>query len=374
MKEYLPDNKFYVSFTGGFDGRTLVACSQYYKKEFVGFSFGTRRNEDVYIPQKQSEQLGIPFLPIYLDEEDYIKHEFLETGKELVDLTNGFSNFLYVHFLYSAKLLSQDSSVMLTGYFGSELFRALHLTGAMNTPELISFFKHNDKDKWINDILKSPKVFYINKEIFKNEIEEIICELDEYKKNNMDRFSTLNMFFYKYVFEEIFRKVFGSHIVSQSYYTNVRTPFLDFEFMKELLRTELAGVNNEFFVHSPLKRWRGQLLYAKIINKIYPALGELVTQKGYAPKDLLRPFGKLSILFPFLDKKVKRKIMKPYLDNLSIISGIKYHWPWFRSQITNTGIYNYSLLEEIVENIDYVPEEKRDLVALSASSSIIYNR
>ncbi|GAB4286532.1 MAG: hypothetical protein Kow0068_12130 [Marinilabiliales bacterium] len=374
VKEYLPNNKFYISFTGGFDGRTLVACAHFYRKDFVGFSFGTRKNDDVNIPLKQSEQLGIPFLPIFLDNENYVTREFLETGKELIDLTNGFSNFLYVHFLYSTKLLSGDSSVMLTGYFGSELFRALHLTGAMNSPELISFFRNKDKDRWINDIRNSSKISYMKREVIKNEIEQIIYELDEYKKNNLDRFTTLNQFFYKYVFEEIFRKVFGSHIFAQSYYTNIRTPFLDFEFIKELLKTELAGVNNEFFVQNPLKRWKGQLLYAKIINNTFPTLGEMITQKGYSPKDLLSSFGKLKIIFPFLEKRINRKIMKPYLDNLSIISGIKYHWPMFKSQITNSGFYNVYLLEELAENLDNLSEEKRDLVAISASSAMLYRR
>jgi len=373
FKDFIVDEKSIISFTGGFDGRTLVACSKYYNKDFSTYSVGSKDNSDVYVPQANATQLGIEYTPYFLDNDQYIKNDFYATGKKLIKLTSCMSNYIYVHFLNSAKKLSNEFNYLYTGYFGSELFRALHLAGAMNSAELVKFFSERDEEKWISYIKNSPKLRFINKELFNNELEEIIEDLRKYKANNQKNFSTLNKFFYKYVLEEIFRKVFGPHIFSQSNYINVHTPFLDIQFITELFKSELAGVNNDFFTHNPLKRMKGQLLYGKIISKTFPELAMIKTQKGYSPKDLLTTKGKLKILIPYLQKKIQRKVEKPNLDNLSIISGLKFNWHNLRKEISLNNFYNINELDEFAEKLDNAPEYQRDILAFVASSSIFIN-
>jgi hypothetical protein len=79
---------------------------------------------------------------------------------------------------------------------------------------------------------------------------EKILQLRETKKN----YFSINHFFYHYIFTEVFRKVFGAWTVAQMQEMNVRLPFLDYDFVLELLKTDLAGCNNDFFTHNPLKR------------------------------------------------------------------------------------------------------------------------
>ena len=369
VQHYFPDEKSVISFTGGFDGRTLVACAKYYERQFSTFSFGTSKNDDVTVPMSNAARLGIEFNPLFLDHEEYIEKHYYETGKELINLTSGMSNYLYVHFLYSAKKLCEKSNYLFTGYFGSELFRALHVTGAMISKELLSFFKESDEDQWIDAIKFSPKLKYLKKQFFEKEIDETIDELRKYKKENTNQLSRLNQFFYQFVFEEIFRKVFGSHIFSQLNFMNVRTPFLDPQFIRELFKTEFAGVNNDFFTHNPMKRLKGQYLYANIIAKAYPELALLKTQRGYRPKDLLTVKGNVHILAPYLLKKIRRKVARPYLDNLSIISGIRHNWRLLRQEIIASDSFNIVELDKLAANLDNIPEYQRDLLALAASSA-----
>lgn len=372
-KEYIPDSKHYISFTGGFDGRTLLACGHYYGSDFKTFSFGSRHNEDVMVPLQNSKQINIDFQPILLDNKEYIENGFLKTGQENIGLTSGYSNFLYVHSLYAAKLLSRETEYMLTGYFGSELFRALHLTGAFCSRELINFFSETDDTKWIKDLKKSFKLEYLNRHFFKNELDEIIESLVNYKKSQSD-FETLNHFFYKYVMEEIFRKVFGPQTFAQFNHVNVRTPFLDFDFIQELFKTDLAGVNNTFFVKNPLKRLKGQYLYAKIISKTFPELARIKTQKGYSPRDLLTTTGKINIVLPFVIKKTKRRLIKPYLDNLSIISGLKQNHAYISNIVRKTNFFDVKRLEELFFDLEDLPETKRDLLALAGTMSYYLNK
>lgn len=373
FKIYVPEDKIAISFTGGFDGRTLLSCAKFYNKEFTTFSVGTRNNDDIYVPQENANLLGIPYKPFLLDVKNYIENDYYNTGQELIDLTSGFSNLLYVHFLYSAKKLRKESNYLFAGYFGSELFRALHLAGAVNSKELVSFFRETDEDKWIHSIIHSPKLKYLNIKLFHEEIEEIIEELRKYKIDNYRNFNSLNKFFYKYVLEEIFRKIFGPQIFSQSNFINVRTPFLDIQFIIELFKSEIAGVNNDFFTHNPLKRIKGQLLYANIISKAFPELALIKTQKGYTPNDLLTLMGNFNILLPYILKKIRRKTEKPYLDNLSIISGLKNNWLKLRKEITSNEFYNIVELDKSAITLDNLPESERDILALAASSSIYLN-
>src|SRR5690606_2221396 len=256
-----------------------------------------------------------------------------------------------------------------TGFFGSELLRALHLTGAVNSKELVSFFGKTNTDDWIKDIKFSNKLKYLNIPEFKIEIEETIEQLLEYKKQNSINFPTLNKFYYYFVLEEIFRKVFGPIIFAQSNYIKVRTPFLDLKFMKVLFKSKIAGMNNDFFTHNPLKRFQGQLLYAKIISLTYPELGKHKTQKGYRPNDLLTLTGRLNIILPYLQKKIRRKVRRSNLDNLAILSSMQYNWDELQDNINSTGYYNFNILNLNKSNIMNVTENERDIVSYALSTT-----
>lgn len=372
-KAYIPKAVSYISFTGGFDGRTLISCAKYHKQEYKAFSFGIKGNSDIDVPFENSVKLNIPFESLYLNDSDYVRKYFMDTGSELINITSGNSNLLYVHFLHSAKYISGKAQYMFMGYFGSELFRALHLTGAFNSSELIKFISEKNKDIWISNIMNSYKLKYLREDIVKNNIDEIITRLEEYKIKVFSNDYTLNQNYYIFVLEEIFRKVFGNHIFSQSDYINVRTPYLDVVFMKELFKTDLAGVNNEFFVQNPVKRLRGQYLYAKIIGKCYPELAMETTEKGYSPADLLKPSKKFNIIFPFIKKRFVRKIVKENLDNLSIISGLVYNKSNLTNVINKTNLFNNSMIYQLFDNIQNINEERRDIVAIASSIGLFVN-
>src|SRR6056297_1938900 len=67
VNRYWPDKPFALSFTGGFDGRTLLACALKAPRDFLTYAFGRCGASDITLPAKQALRLSIPFLPIYLD-------------------------------------------------------------------------------------------------------------------------------------------------------------------------------------------------------------------------------------------------------------------------------------------------------------------
>jgi hypothetical protein len=321
-RKYFSMEKSALSFTSGFDGRTLLACSRFHKKKLETYSFGAIDNDDIYVPQATAKKLNIPFQAMILDEE-YARNDFFPIGAELMDLTDGNSSFLHVHHLYSAQRLAKDHDCLLNGMFGSELFRAAHIRGQVTSSALVSLFMLDRVDEVLAALKNSPQLNYFNKEHSAGPLNQLLEEVAEYKIKSGQSGQNKSQQFYTYVSEETFRKYFGAIIAPQMKYVNVRSPFLNFNFFRELLASDLAGVNNEFFTHNPLKRYKGQLLYARIIEKTDKELFVEKTTKGYCPRDLLTFSGKRKVAFGYIRKKLLRKVGPSELNNLMILSGIK---------------------------------------------------
>lgn len=319
-----------ISFTGGFDGRTLLACALGQQLPVQTYSFGSHINPDVTIPRQISEKLNIPYHAFYLDETDY-QDQFLPLGQDLILVCDGQSSWLHVHYLYSARRL-QKKGALITGMFGSELLRALHVSGQVTARPLVDFFIHQGNPKvYRQKILASPRLTYLRLKYFHKELDMLWDKLEEQQRELKGLGLSENQRFYKFILEETFRKVFGSFIVPQLAYAPVRAPYLDWTFTRQLLQTELAGINNTFYTHNPLRRAKGQMFYARIIQQNHPPLLHYKNDKGYRPADLLGHLGILSITAGWLKKRLHRHLLPQDYDNLGILSGVKKNRRFFES-------------------------------------------
>jgi asparagine synthetase B (glutamine-hydrolysing) len=301
-KKYLPTEQYYVSFTSGFDGRVLLATSLHYQKEFRTFAFGKEWAEDIKIPMQQAKKLGIHFEPFLLNSDSYLD-EALNCGKAFAELSHGNGNWGRAHYLYAAKKIARNCRYIVTGNFGSELFRAFNQPGVMVAPFLFEIISAGEDFKSLNSVSSRPELKYLRLTEFKNETEQIKQQVSDY----LSAFKTLdkNHLLYKYLLEEVFRKYFGAEIVVQNNYLMNRTPFLDYVFIQELFKTGYAGVYSNFFENNPMKRYKGQLLYAHILEALDSELFYLMTGKGYKPSDLLSFMGRLRIAASYIGKKLK---------------------------------------------------------------------
>ncbi|HEY5498798.1 MAG TPA: hypothetical protein VIK20_00295 [Bacteroidales bacterium] len=359
--KYFSIDKSALSFTSGYDGRTLLACSRFHKHKFATYSFGARDNDDIIIPQATARKLNIPFQAMIFDE-DYAENDFFHDGVELMDLTDGNNNFLQVHHLYSAKRLAKDHDCLLNGMFGSELFRALHISGQVTSKELVSLFMLDSVDELLAALKNSPKLNYFNKEHIADPLDQVMEEVIRYKSETGGSGQDKNQQFYSYIFAEAFRKYFGAIIAPQLKYINVRSPFLNLIFIKELLKSELAGVNNEFFTHNPLKRFKGQLLYAKIIEKTDKELFREKTTKNYSPKDLLTLLGRARVAYGYFKKKLVRKVGPRNLNNLMIISGMERNKERFKCDFVHS-FFAIGITQQLLESS--LRHHDRDLIVQS---------
>jgi asparagine synthase (glutamine-hydrolysing) len=358
---YLSGGNTAISMTGGFDGRTLVSAAMHHKFPVSAFSFGTRDNPDLYIPLRQSRALGLNFIPIILDE-NYQNKSYFPMATQMIRDTGGYPGFLHAHFPYSASLLSGDFSLIANGSFGSEIFRALHIQGMVTSRSLVSLFAEEDPVDFLRSIKKDKVLAFLNLDNLKTEIQETGEKCIAYKRSLAD-LGNVNHMFYTFIFEEAFRKFFGPQIASQFPFLDIRSPFIDNEFLLAILQTSLAGPNNEFFTHNPVRRMKGQLFYSIFINKHYPQLGRMETGKGYRPSDLLSLQGKIAISYGYIKKRIIRKFRKESLNNLAILSAVRQNRHEIDRIPLDEELFNVNKIRERFNSPDWM-NDRDDLLKI----------
>lgn len=370
VKHYFSPGNNSITFTSGFDGRAIVSSALKHQVDFHSFSMGRPENDDVYNPMANAASLNIPYYYYDLGGEDYSKY-YLELANRISNITGGFNGFLYPHFLYGTLKESANSDVLLTGYCGSELFRALHIQGAVTSAELVAIFVENDDQKLHDKLWNSRKLSFIHKNDFRHDFEALFEEIIDFRKQK-SLFKNTNHFFYFYIFKEVFRKVFGSWTVAQFSEMSVRVPFLDYELIRAIIKTDLAGCNNDFFTHNPFKRIKGQLLYAEIIRQGSPQLFELFTGKGYRPSDLMTFAGNMRISLPYFKKKFDKRTKLKSLDNLGLVSNYLFNKEFLKSEVDKLSFVDKgSYLKATASLHEYTPETIRDLIFQTASLTFI---
>jgi asparagine synthetase B (glutamine-hydrolysing) len=366
-KHYFPDEHFDIAFTSGFDGRTIVSCALHHNKKFSTFSFGRPEIDDVHIPSRNAQTLGIPYQSFDVSDKEYLDTQYLENADEYNTRAYKGNGFLQAHYVYTTKKISQQSRYMLSGYVGSELFRALHTTGTVTSLALRDVFITTEENTLKTKLRTSKALEVLNINEFVDDLEELVDEILEYKRS-LSKKLTINQQFYIFVFEEIIRKFFGQKIAVQQQYLNVRTPFLDYQFVKTLLQTKYAGANNDFFTQNPLKRTKGQYIYTDIIRKTNKIIYRQRTGKGYRPIDVRNIFYMMNIIYPFFKKRFVKKVKKTYMDNFGIVSGIQSNKEKVRPYIDEGFYFDQEKLTQMFNDLTvYTVEHERDTLLMSLS-------
>lgn len=344
---FFPGEQFGISLTGGFDGRTLVAAAKKAGRNFFTYSFGRPDSTDVSMPALQAEKLGIPYQPILLDD-PYVENHSLDSAWNFMRLTEYNGNFGRPHYQFAARQLSEKTNYILTGNFGSELFRALHLPGVMMSEHLIRIFSAPD-DSWKDFIKQSASQW--DGAFFAQETDALIAGIDQYLEK-MKGWEANHKFYY-FVFNEIFRKYFGPELVMQSQYLNNRTPYLNLHFFKALNKTIWSGVHARLFEKVKSKRMKGQMFYASFIRHADPKLYYLKTNKGYSPADVLVP-----ARFPLLAGRVvwHKYLNHKEIDDNSVHAFIQKH---HRSIAHTISRDNPAFFQPVLErSFDEISDEK----------------
>ncbi|HEC92809.1 MAG TPA: hypothetical protein ENI51_07460 [Candidatus Atribacteria bacterium] len=315
-----------ISLTGGFDGRTILSLTDKKKENLLLYSFGVSESEDIRIPKKISKQLSYNYFPIYLDN-NYGCELFNKYAKKTILFSDGRSSLARAHYLYAFDLLSREIKVALTGICGSELVRAVRVTGEVISKNLKLIFL-NDDSIYKGTIFKNlQKTRYYNQFIIDIAKPSILESIKAIKLFNNSRFK-LNQKFYIFLMKEVLRKYYGTEISMESPFLYNRFPYLDYDFVDFIFKTPFCGANYDFFVQNPFIRQKGQFFHSYIINRNNKTLAKIsINRMLYSPHDLLTNRGKIKAGLAYC----YGKIFKKRRDEYNLIVGLKH----FMSQNTN---------------------------------------
>ncbi len=120
-----------------------------------------------------------------------------------------------------------------------------------------ALFSTTDKNAIRSILVNSRKLHHLNMDEFDHELKDLVEKVIEFKSGLDQQFKGVNFAFYSILTEELFRQYFGPELVITSQFYSQRCPFLDFEWIKALLKTELAGCNASYLETNPLKKVQG---------------------------------------------------------------------------------------------------------------------
>ncbi|PHR45579.1 MAG: hypothetical protein COA32_13055 [Fluviicola sp.] len=317
VKSYLVSEPYAVAFTGGFDGRCIVAASLKYNKNFLSYSFGSSKSMDVYIPKSIATRLKINYRFINLDD-DYVNNTFEGHAREIVSASGGMATFSRAHYHFGAEKLGEEFNYLLSGNFGSELFRSAHLDGVMTTDLLYVWIKDGLPKNWTKFIKEYPRFKFLKANEFETPYNELAIELNNLRKDLPD--IPLNAKLYYFLWSQTLRNYFGAELVMQQKQIIHRSPFLDFDFFVLLQNTQFSGAYGNFREKNLIKRLKGQLFYAYYLKRTNKSLFREITGKGYKPSDILSPVGLLRMV---IAKGLKKKIVVDDSDPLNVNRSFK---------------------------------------------------
>lgn len=301
IKNYLPNHGYVAAFTGGFDGRCVVAASLKNDKNFESFSFGTSAASDVKIPMQVAKNGGFRYRCIKLDLK-YLDQDFKRQAEGIVMDSNGMSTISRAHYRYGALNLSKEFSFLVSGNFGSELFRAAHLDGVMTSNAFYHWLKE-DLPASLNEFFTLfPELKVLEVRDYEEAYQSLRFDLDNRKESIQE--IPLNAQLYFFMWEETIRNYFGPELSMQQKYIVHRSPFLDYKFFSLLQSTEFSGAYGNFRERNLTKRMKGQMFYAHYLKSTSKVLFRALTGKGYRPSDLINPLGIARII---RGKLIKRK-------------------------------------------------------------------
>jgi len=340
---YLEENNA-IALTGGYDGRSIVACAHHFNKAIHAFSYGKRGSADVEVPIKIADKLGIDYQFIHLDDE-YLKNAYRESVIDYIIKTGGLNGFQYPQSVFHIRVIAQNYSSIVTGYVGSEVIRSpKEPDDEIVSPVIFHFMTGNlDKAKsWITDRMwRLKSIQLLESDYHPNDTLSLVYDLQQ----SLPAELSANQRLFTYMYENCFMNLFGAWIYNGMHYAKVRIPFLDTDFFDLVSKTKVSAFYLNFPENNMRKRLQSCSFYAYLFDRAWPELGRIPISKGYSPHQLITPLGSLSVALAYVRS---RNFKDPNgLDKLGSISGALS----YIELLKKNNVFTWDLLDSISETV-----------------------
>ncbi len=121
------NNQIGLSLTGGWDGRLLLSYALKYLSpdQLLLYSHGILESPDVNLPMVTSKKLGLNYVPILLDDPEYLNDQ-LQWAENTVKYSDGIRRVSRLHYLYNMAILNKRYGInkIISGNGGSNLLKS----------------------------------------------------------------------------------------------------------------------------------------------------------------------------------------------------------------------------------------------------------
>ncbi len=304
-----------VSLTGGFDSRSIVSVFLKYNLPLTTFSFGREGGLNTIVPLMIKDRLGINHIPFYLDYN--YENCYSYYAEEVIYWSDALSIFERANYLYVDKKLKENYTNYISGLVGGEIFAPM----TMYVPFCSQYY---------SDIFYKGQSFNIDDALYNNKLKSFVnfiepgtlSSLEDFindKQKYINKLKTLESGYLYYIYDFIdtgFRTFYGGQIHTERSYIENNTPFYNLDILERIMFSERKKVFKKPFRGNPFWKRKNRILQATIINKNYPELANIPTDRGFAPADILSFKGQLKSAILYLKNENNlKKTPKEFISN-----------------------------------------------------------
>ncbi len=300
------DEQFSLSFTGGWDSRVILSnVIKEHRDKLLLYSFGRKDSSDIKIPEEISHKENLHYTPYVLDDK-YLDNKFINNAIDTISLSSGTRNYKRAHYLYSIKEVSKNSTVMISGIYGDQVYKVgkpkANQVISQSALELIQK-RFNAKDSEYFMVLLKENAHKLGYK--ENIIESMLSRLSNISYQYKDC-KNAEEIYAKFRFECNLRKYFGAEVNSYNDFILVYSPFIERPFLKEYFKTTYSVEKTKFNKASLFAKDKTNLLYYKTVQSNYPNLALYNSARNYSMRDSTTKLGKIKILaYHFIGDKEK---------------------------------------------------------------------
>ena len=335
-----PDEKFYVSLSGGLDSRWIAAVLAEKYERVNTVTYGIRNTHDPSFAEAVAKRIGsvhhyIPYDPGFIP-------EFAELAVELTDGMTSLQNFH--DFLPSLYLRDSELNVKLSGYYIDLLF-GVHMLG-----------DHIGEQDQTEITSRETLLAYLRKKYFSGFSEADLDVLffgfngkynltEELSRSVMVRHHEKDRYNAEYFdYQQLLRRGRLPFQLWQANYGQFRLPFINYELV-------------DFCLQLPYHEKRDLKLYRDAFQKAYPDLSEIFSQRYNSRLDASPLVKNIKLYWFYAQYAGKRSLEIATRGNYSFI--LRRLWSnydqWLRKEINPWMRENIEYLRNIdFLNFDYI--------------------
>ncbi|QQS49723.1 MAG: hypothetical protein IPM71_08820 [Bacteroidota bacterium] len=269
----------FISMTGGFDSRAILASLVHNKQDINTITYGQPGNIESetlksFIGQFAKGQLSLLLDEHYLEQLPVIFEHFLEKN-----LDNPVFFNLVEYEQYSAHMPPAN---LIIGFMGGEIINGQALGAEVTFTRFAArLLQAKDYRELLPDFEEAiHSTGMLNTDYINSFSEAYLKTLSPYfvQENNLN--------ILQFVINEEYAKFFGAanKVFKASF--NVTVPFIQADFLNFLLNSQISFLRKALFKQNPLRNVKSKILFARAIAYLCPALKPTRFDRLYRVKDL----------------------------------------------------------------------------------------